>query len=191
MKKLAIALAIAMATCAGSAIAQTKTPATTMSGVLNKSLSDVEGEFVPAADAMPEAQYKFAPSESMGEFKGVRTYADQVNHVAAVNYIVGAAILGEKPPVELNGEGAPKNVQSKAYSIKFLKDSFAYAHKALDSLTDANAFGLVQLPWGPDKVSRASLAVIMISHPFDHYGQMVEYLRMNKIVPPASRKQSQ
>jgi uncharacterized damage-inducible protein DinB len=188
MKKLAIALAIAMASCAGSAVAQSKAPATTTAGVLNKSLSDVEGEFVPAADAMPEAQYKFAPSTSIGEFKGVRTYADQVNHVAAVNYIVAAAILGEKPPVELSGEGAPANVKTKADSIKFLKDSFAYAHKALDGLTDDNVFGLVQLPWGPEKTSRASLAIIMVSHPWDHYGQMVEYLRMNKIVPPASRK---
>jgi hypothetical protein len=188
MKKFAIALAIAMAACTGSAVAQAKAPATTTAGVLNKSLSDTEGEFVPAAEAMPEAQYKFAPSESMGEFKGVRTFADQVNHVAAINYIIGAAILGEKPPVELNGEGAPANVKTKADSIKFLKDSFAYAHKSLDSLTETNAFGLVKLPWGDEKVSRTSLGVSMVAHPWDHYGQMVEYLRMNKIIPPASRK---
>ena len=70
--------------------------------VLDHSVAGVEGEFVPAAEAMPEDKYSFAPTN--GEFKGVRTFAQQVRHVAAVNYLVGAAILGEKPPVELGGE---------------------------------------------------------------------------------------
>lgn len=188
MKQFAIALVIALAACCAPAIAQEKAaPATTTPGVLNHALSNVEGEFVSAAEAMPEAQFTFAPSPSMGEFKGVRTFADQVKHVAAVNYVLGAAILGEKPPVALKGEDAPDSVKTKADAVKFLKDSFAYAHKALDSLNDQNVFELVQLPWGPDKTTRANLALIMVSHPWDHYGQMVEYLRMNKIIPPASR----
>ncbi len=71
--------------------------------------------------------------------------------------------------------------------MKFLKDSFAYAHKAANSVTEANVLEMVQAPFGPNKVTRLSLTIIMLSHPFDHYGQMVEYLRMNGIIPPASR----
>jgi hypothetical protein len=187
MKNFAIVALLAVVACCSSAFAQDKAPATTAAGVLNHNLSGVEAEFVPAAEAMPEAQFKFAPPTSLGEFKGVRTFEQQVQHVAAINYIIGAAMLGEKPPVELKGEGAPASVKTKADTIKFLKDSFAYAHKALDGINDQNVFELVQLPWGKDKISRAELAVIMCNHPWDHYGQMVEYLRMNKIIPPASR----
>jgi hypothetical protein len=71
--------------------------------------------------------------------------------------------------------------------VKFLKDSFAYLHKAANSIDESNVLGQVQAPFGPNKMTRLGLSVIAISHPFDHYGQMVEYLRMNNIVPPASR----
>ena len=73
--------------------------------------------------------------------------------------------------------------------MKFLKDSFAYAHKAANSVTEANVMEKIQSPFGSNKTTRLRLALIMPSHPFDHYGQMVEYLRMNGIIPPASRAQ--
>ncbi len=187
MKKVGFALALALL-CCGPVIAQDKAPATTTPAILNHSLSSVESEFVPAAEAMPEDKFNFAPSTSMGDFHNVRTSGEQVKHVAAVNYMLGAAILGEKPPVELKDEGAPDTVKTKADAIKFLKDSFAYAHKALASISDANAHDLIQIPWGPNKEARVSMALIMLEHPWDHYGQMVEYLRMNGIVPPASRQ---
>src|SRR5713101_9642464 len=96
----------------------------TVSQVLDGTVSTVEGEFVSAADAMPEDKYSFAPAN--GEFKGVRTFAEQVKHVAAVNYIFGANILQEKPPVDVSGESGPDSVKTKAEIMKFLKDSFAY-----------------------------------------------------------------
>ena len=101
--------------------------------------------------------------------------------------MIGSAILSEKPPVTLGGENGPDNIASKPDVMKFLQDSFVYLHKAANSINENNVLGLVQLPWGPDKVSRLGLSAIAISHPFDHYGQMVEYLRMNNIIPPASR----
>jgi uncharacterized damage-inducible protein DinB len=157
----------------------------TFSAVLNKSLSSGEGEVVSAAEAMPEDKFNFAPTQ--GEFKGVRTFAQQVKHIAAVNYMIGAAILSEKPPVDIGKESGPENITSKADVVKFLKDSFAYLHKALDTINEGNVLGQVTPPWGTNKVSRLGLATIAIAHPFDHYGQMVEYLRMNNIIPPASR----
>jgi len=159
----------------------------TLSQVLDGSVKIVESEFVPAAEAMPEDKYDFAPTT--GEFKGVRTFRGQVKHVAAVNYLVGAAILGEKPPVDIGGESGPDSVKSKADAIKFLKDSYAYAHKAVASVSESNATLDIPDPFGQGKATRAGLATVFAWHGFDHYGQMAVYLRMNGIVPPASRKQ--
>ena len=111
----------------------------TITQILDGGVKTIESEFVPAAEAMPEDKYGFAPTA--GEFKGVRTFAQQVKHVAAVNYMVAAAILGEKPPVELGGENGPDSMKSKADIVKFAKDSFAYAHKAVATITSENATG--------------------------------------------------
>jgi DinB superfamily len=159
----------------------------TFAMVLDRSLSNVEHEVVPAAEAMPEDKFNFAPTQ--GEFKTVRTFAQQVKHIAAANYMLGAGILAEKPPLDLEGENGPAKITSKAEVVQFLKDSFTYLHKAMNSIDENNVLGQVQSPFGSNKVSRLGLAVGAISHPFDHYGQMVEYLRMNNIIPPASRPQ--
>jgi uncharacterized damage-inducible protein DinB len=153
--------------------------------VMDHSVSGVESEFVPAAEAMPEDKYSFAPSS--GEFKGVRTFAQQVKHVAAVNYLVGAAVLEEKPPVELGGENGPDSIKSKAEIVKFLKDSFVYARKAAASVNAGNLLKPINSPFGEGKTTRLGMATLIVGHCFDHYGQMVVYLRLNGIVPPASR----
>lgn len=160
----------------------------TPADVANNQFSGLEGEFVPLAEAMPDDKYNFAPTN--GEFKGVRNFGEQMRHVAAVNYILGAAILGEKVPVDLGkGESGP-DLKTKAETVKFVKDSFAYVHKAFGSLTAANAYGQVENPFGgKNKPTRMGLVILTVGHGFDHYGQAVEYLRMNGIIPPASRPQ--
>ena len=163
-------------------------PAKTPGDAANAILAIVEREFVSAADAMPEDKYSYAPTN--GEFKGVRTFAQQVKHVAAVNYIFGASILNEKPPVDVGGESGPDAIKSKAEIMKFLKDSFAYLHKATGSVSEKNQLEPVTV-FGEMKMARSSVATFASAHPMDHYGQMVEYLRMNGIVPPASRQQGQ
>ena len=174
-------------TASGLALGQEAKPAEhrTVAQVLDRSITGVENEFVPAAGAMPEDKYLFAPTS--GEFKGVRSFAQQVKHVAAVNYMVGAAILEEKPPVELGGENGPDSVKTKADIEKFLKDSFAYFHKAVATINDGNLLNPIKSPFGEGMVTRLGMATLIVGHCFDHYGQMVEYLRMNSIVPPASR----
>ena len=157
----------------------------TVGQVLDRSVTSVESEFVPAADAMPEDKYSFAPTN--GEFKGVRTFAQQIKHVAAVNYIVGATILGEKPPVELGGENGPDSIKTKAEIMKFLKDSFAYAHKAATSVNEKNLVEPIKNPFSDTPTTRLAMATTIVWHCFDHYGQMAVYLRMNGIIPPASR----
>jgi uncharacterized damage-inducible protein DinB len=134
---------------------------------------------------MPEEKFGFAPTD--GEFKGVRTFAQQIKHVAAVNYELAAALLEEKPPVDVGDEAGPASVTSKADIMKYLKDSFTYVHKAIATVNDKNVVETVKSPFGEGSVSRLGLASTVASHGFDHYGQMVVYLRMNGIVPPASR----
>jgi hypothetical protein len=99
----------------------------------------------------------------------------------------GAAILEEKPPVELGSENGPDSVKTKADIMKFLKDSFAYVHKAAGTVNDGNLVTPIKSPFGEGTVTRLGMSTLIVGHCFDHYGQMVEYLRMNGIVPPASR----
>jgi DinB superfamily len=182
-----VTLSLFMLFCATVAVSQTKAAAhPTLSEIMDHAVGQVEGEFVPAAEAMPEDKYSFAPTN--GDFKGVRTFAEQVKHVAAVNYLVAAAVLEEKPPVELGGENGPASITTKADIVKFLKDSFAYSHKALRTINEKNQTDQIKSPFGEGTVSRMGIATAVLWHPFDHYGQMVVYLRMNGIIPPASRQ---
>ena len=160
----------------------------TFAGTFERLVGGMEHEVVPAAEAMPDDKFNFAPATTQGEFKDVRTFAQQIKHIAGANYMFGSAILSEKPPIDLgNGEDGPANITSKADTVKFLKDSFEYLHKALKTLDANNILGEVQSPFGSRKTTRLTLAVMAVAHPQDHYGQMVEYLRMNGVVPPASR----
>ena len=160
--------------------------APTVGQVLDRQLANLEREFVPAAEALAEDKFGFAPTS--GEFKGVKTFAQQVGHIGSANYMFAAGILGEKAPVDLSGDDGPATLKTKADYMKFLKDSFAYAHKAFAGITDANATAAIPSPWGQGKATRLGLASLTVAHGFDHYGQMVVYLRMNGIIPPASRK---
>jgi uncharacterized damage-inducible protein DinB len=157
----------------------------TVAEILDHTVSNLEREIVPAAEAMPDDKFDFAPTS--GEFKGVRTFAQQIKHAAAVNYELGAALLEQKPPVEVADEEGPASITSKADVVKFLKDSFAYVHKAIATINEKNVVGTVKSPFGEAPVSRLGLAAAVASHGYDHYGQMAVYLRMNGIVPPASR----
>jgi uncharacterized damage-inducible protein DinB len=157
----------------------------TVTELLNRNVSNMEHEFVPAAEAMPEDKFNFVPTN--GEFKGVRTYAQMIKHVAAVNYELAAALLEQKPPADIGDETGPASITSKADIIKYLKDSFEYVHKALATVNEGNLTGTVRSPFGEGSVSRLGLAMSFASHAFDHYGQMTIYLRMNGIIPPASR----
>ena len=157
----------------------------TVTQVLDRTVTNMEHEFVPAAEAMPEDKFPFVPTN--GEFKGARSYGEQIKHVAAVNYIFGAAILGEKVPVDVGDESGPAALKTKEEILTYLRDSFSYVHKAILTINEKNLVEPVKSPFGEGKVTRLGLAASVAGHGFDHYGQMVEYLRMNGIVPPASR----
>jgi hypothetical protein len=149
-------------------------------------LKSVESEVVSLAEAMPADKFNFAPKN--GEFSGVRTFAQQVTHIAAVNFQISAALLGEPNPVQMgDSENGPADLKTKEQIVDFLKRSFAYTHKALGSLTYENLMGQVKSPFGSNQIPRLTVATMPQWHSFDHYGQMAVYARMCSVVPPASR----
>jgi len=129
-----------------------------------------EKVIVSAADAMPADKYGFAPTD--GEFKGVRTFGQMVTHLSATNYILAA-----------------EAVRTKDEILRYLKGSFAYLDKAIEAIGQKST-PVKSSPISPLKsteATRLALVVESLVHAFDHYGQMVEYLRLNRVVPPASR----
>jgi hypothetical protein len=155
-----------------------------VSKALDFFVTDSEEHLVPVAEAMPEEKYSFAPVN--GEFKDVRTFAEQIKHLAANNYDMAAAILGENPTPEMENETGPDSVRNKAEVVAYLKGSFTALHKAVATIDDKNLLEPVSAgrirQW-----TRLRLTIDAIAHSSNHYGQLVEYLRMNGIVPPASR----
>lgn len=164
-------------------------PPATIAALVDREVSSVEKQVIDAAEAMPEDKFNFTP-ESLkipgDDYKGVRSFAVQVKHIAASNWFLWSPLTGDKLPEGLKDGNGPENLKTKAEIIKFLKDSFALGHKAAATLTSEN---MLQ-PAAPGKSARLHLAEFGVAHAFNHYGQMVEYLRMNGIVPPASRGKS-
>ena len=164
--------------------------APTIASVMEVQLRIVESQFVPAAEAMPEDKYSFAPTN--GECKEVRTFAQQVKHVATANFVFYSAILGQAPPAGATLAGTtngPEDIRTKEQILKYLSASFALGHKAFATLTAGNAVTPLVKPPISLMNTRLAMASFSCAHASDHYGQMVEYLRMNRIVPPASKGQ--
>ncbi|HYL63042.1 MAG TPA: DinB family protein [Candidatus Methylomirabilis sp.] len=162
----------------------------TVASVVDRDISAVEKQIVDAAEAMPEDKFNFSP-ETLNipgaDYKGVRSFAVEVKHIAASNWFIWSPLTGEKLPEGLGDDGnGPVNLRTKAEIIKFLKDSFTLGHRCAATLTTEN---MLQPPPN-SKSTRLRLAEFGVSHAYDHYGQMVEYLRMNGIIPAASRAKS-
>lgn len=166
-----------------------QTPPPTIASIVDREVSAIEKQITDVAEAMPEDKFNFSPDVlhiAGAEYKGVRTFAVQVKHVAASNYFIWSSLTGDKLPDNLKDGNGPADMTTKADILKFLRDSFALGHKAAATLTMENMFE----PVGSSKSPRLHRAEFGVAHAYDHYGQMVEYLRMNGIVPPASRTPS-
>jgi len=103
-----------------------------------------------------------------------------VAHVAQANYFYAGSLSGLKPDVDVKAIGS---LTDKDKIVAALAESFAFAHKAIGTLTAQNAFESVR-----GMQTRASLAGGLVAHGFDHYGHLSEYLRMNGTIPPSSKK---
>jgi uncharacterized damage-inducible protein DinB len=145
-----------------------------------------------AAEAMPEDKYGYRPAE--GKFKNekpefgpaeVRTFAEQVKHVACANFAFAAELDGARPP-EACDKGGPSPAKTKKELLIYLRDSFAAVNKSLAAINEKNMFDPIEGPYAAP-ATRLGLATTIIWHAADHYGQMALYLRLNGIVPPSSR----
>lgn len=148
------------------------------------SLHWTQGQFLAAAEAMPEAKYSFVPTT--GNFEGSRSFAEQVKHVACANFAFFNEMEGKTPPEHCE-KGGPSAAKSKEELVKYLRDSFDYGNRILGTIDEKNALSRVEGPYaGPN--TKLGIAVAAVWHIADHYGQIVEYLRMNGIVPPSTQK---
>ncbi len=144
-----------------------------------------EEQFLSVAEAMPDNLYKFAPPGP--GFHGVRTFGEQVKHVACGQFAFFNEIEGKAPPEHCE-KGGPAKAETKAELVKYLRESFEYGDKVLAAMRDAQA--LTRTPKGPywGGGTRLTIAVAAVWHIADHYGQLVPYLRMNGIVPPPTKQ---
>ena len=164
-------------------VAQNKpAPAKSVADSMNEIWTDMEQSFIALADAMPADKWDFKPSQ--GEFKGARTFGEHVKHVACANEAWANKLRGEKPPARCD-LGGPNPAKNKTELMVYLKDSFRAMDEGIAQTNADNMFQPLKGPYGGD--NRLAVLEYALWHATDHYGQLVEYLRMNGIVPPASR----
>ncbi|HYL37033.1 MAG TPA: DinB family protein [Bryobacteraceae bacterium] len=150
--------------------------------IFDKQLSRTEREVLELVETMPANKFDFAPTE--GAFKNVRTFGVQARHIAFCLNEVAIALLGETMLPHTDQEG-PANLTSKDDIVKYLKAAFAHAHRAIGTLTNENLLEQISDPYNDKlRTTRVDAAGTFFWHTYDHYGQMVEYLRMNNLVPP-------
>jgi uncharacterized damage-inducible protein DinB len=154
----------------------------TMAASVGRWWGMIQRQFVSLAEAMPEDKYSFKPSN--GQFKDVRTFAEQVKHVACANFAFFNEIEHKTPPPDCES-GGPEPARTKSELLKYLRESFAYGDRVIGGLTPANALDPINGRYGGPS-TRLGISTLAIWHNSDHYGQLVVYLRMNGIVPPAS-----
>ena len=157
---------------------------TTIADSVADTLKFVEGNLLGVAEAMPEDKYAYIPIA--GKFDDARSFGEQVKHVACAQFAFFNEFEGKKPPddCERGGHDAAK---TKAELVKYLKDSFDYSNRVIATLTAENALDRIEGRYaGPN--TKLGISVVSVWHVTDHYGQLVEYLRMNGIVPPMTQK---
>jgi uncharacterized damage-inducible protein DinB len=187
--KLLTATFVVLLTAASVATTQAQTTqppvAPTASRAMLDAIESVEKSITGVATEMPEDKYGFAPTA--GAFRGVRNFAAQIKHAAAVQHLIAASLLGDPITADMSDERGPDSVKTKADVLKYLADSFARLKKAAATVDEKNAFLPIKGVFGSAPATRIGLIVLAVSHTSNHYGQVVEYLRMNGLTPPGSQ----
>ena len=169
-------------TCLGQQ--QSLTPA------IERLFNKIESDILTTAEAMPEDKFDFTP-ESLNiknsNFKGVRTFAGQILHLATDNIFMWSAITGDSVRADIEDVNGPKTLKTKKDIIDYLKSSFAIGRKAISTLTNQNSMDEIDYMWR--KLPRLDLIFYALTHSNEHYGQMVVYLRMCGITPPPTVNQ--
>lgn len=153
---------------------------------VERQLVSIESNIISAAELMPADKFDFTPEQLNipgSDFKGVRTFAGQIKHLATDNYAIWSAITGDPLPAGIKDVNGPQDLKTKSAILGYLKNSFALGHKAIAALTTQNAMDM--LPFRGSQLARLDLAFYALTHDNDHYGQMVVYLRMCGLNPSA------
>jgi uncharacterized damage-inducible protein DinB len=150
-------------------------PANPMSADLKGVWNQIKGNIAKSAEKMPEEQYSFKPSPD------VRSYGQLLGHIADANYMICGAAKGEQKSM-----GIEKSKTSKADLIAALADSAAYCDTVFDALTDASGAEMVKM-FGRERTRMGALQM-NVAHDFEHYGNLVTYMRMKGVVPPSSER---
>jgi uncharacterized damage-inducible protein DinB len=163
-------------------IAQSSPP---FSSAIERQFNKIQNDIITSAEAMPENKYSFTPEDlriENSDFKGVRTFAGQIMHLATDNILIWSAITGDKVRADISDVNGPKNITSKADVLNYLKSSFDIGRRAISILTDKNAMETIE--FRGRNLPKLDLAFYALTHANEHYGQMVVYLRMCGIIPP-------
>jgi uncharacterized damage-inducible protein DinB len=169
---------ITVATCFGQQ---------SLSSAVERQFNKIENDILTTAEAMPESKFNFTPESlniNNSTFKGVRTFAGQIMHLATDNILIWSAITGDSIRADIEDVNGPQSIKTKKDIIEYLKSSFAIGRKAISTLTNQNAMDMIDFRWR--KLPRLDLAFYALTHANEHYGQMAIYLRMCGVVPPAS-----
>jgi uncharacterized damage-inducible protein DinB len=156
----------------------------TYAEALDRSYAWLEHQLLQAAEAMPAEKFNFRPTPE------VRTFGEQLRHIAAVQWVVGAWLQDAKPPADVgDGDNGPASMSAKAEVLNYLRHSFAYIRSSLKTINEQNALEFIPHPYDPanTKLARISLATGYANHGWNHYGQIVVYQRLNGVAPPPSR----
>lgn len=153
---------------------------TTMSGSAKFTYETIKGYILKSAEKMPADQFGFRPTPE------VRPFGQILAHVADGNYLLCSPALNEPNPNGSAMDKIEKEQLTREALLVRLKTSFDYCDKAYAGFTDANAAELV--PFMTSKRPRAAALWFHISHAFEHYGNLVTYLRLKGLVPPSSER---
>ena len=154
-----------------SAIAQSANPLTANAKLHFGALS---GFVVRSAEKVPEGLYPFRATPE------VRSMAELYGHVADAMFAMCATAAGSKPP----RTGIEKAVTNKPQLVEALKEAVTYCNGVYDGMTDQKGAETVPFYFGP--TPRLSVLYFVVTHTYEHYGNLVTYMRLNKIVPPSS-----
>jgi hypothetical protein len=175
---------MAAISCSVSVLTASPAAPNPVADLYGKQLDLLEHDLVGLAAAMPADRYDFRPTS--GAFADVRTFGEQVRHVATMIYMAAAIVLQERSPYGPGPhDNGPETIRTKAEALQYLAGALSYARKAAASLDEKNQFDQLRTHFGSQ--SRVEVAAGLTYHSYDHYGQMVIYARMNGIVPPSSR----
>jgi uncharacterized damage-inducible protein DinB len=162
-----------------------------ITSAIERQFNKIESDILTTAEAMPEDKFNFTPQQlgiKHSDFKGVRTFAGQIMHLATDNIFMWSAITGDSVRADIEDVNGPKSIRTKKEVIEYLKSSFVIGRKAISTLTDKNAMDMIDYMWR--KLPRLDLAFYGLTHANEHYGQMVVYIRMCGIKPPPTVNQN-